>query len=374
MIIAELAVDLGVDLGELHLRMRRLDRRKPLGDQLIDGHVACALGAGDAEGDDRLVEQAGEGARLGRAVGDGRELVEPDLAPAGERDRQRREIGDASRSRKGADRLFLAGDFAPSAAEIDVVGAHLLVDGRRGDAERKQLLGIERDPDLAVDAAEPLHLADAVDALQIAGDRIVDEPGQLLDRKPGRRGGVGDDRQALDVDAADDRLVDGARQIAADLGDLVLHVVERAVDVDRADGELDHGRGRSVGGGRNDVPDAVDAGDGVLDFLCHLRFEFRRRGARLGDEHLNDRDIDVRKAGDRHRPEADEAENHQDRERHRRRYGPADRPGRDVEPHGEEPPSRPRTPALREPAARGRPAAGKRRRAPRRSRPCERRS
>ena len=154
-------------------------------------------------------------------------------------------IGSAARSAtlaragKRADRLFLAGDLAASAAEIDIVGAHLLVDGRRGDAEREQLLRIERDPDLAVDAAEPLDLADAVDALQIARDRIVDEPGQLLDRKPGRRGGVGDDRQALDVDAADDRLVDGARQIAADLGDLVLHVVERAVDVDRADGELD---------------------------------------------------------------------------------------------------------------------------------------
>ena len=74
-----------------------------------------------------------------------------------------------------------------------------------------------------------------MDALQIAGDRIVDEPGQLLDRKPRRRSRVSDDRQALDIDAADDRLVDGARQIAADLGDLVLHVVERTVDVDRAD-------------------------------------------------------------------------------------------------------------------------------------------
>ena len=99
MIVAELAVDLGVDLSELHLRMRRLDGRKALGDQLIDSHVARALGAGDAEGDDRLVEKAGESARLGRAIDDGREFVEPDLAPAGQRDRQRREIGDASRAR-----------------------------------------------------------------------------------------------------------------------------------------------------------------------------------------------------------------------------------------------------------------------------------
>jgi hypothetical protein len=60
----------------------------------------------------------------------------------------------------------------------------------------------------------------------------------LLDRKPRRRGSVGDDRQALDIDATDDGLVDRARQIGADLGDLILHVIERAVDVDRSDGEL----------------------------------------------------------------------------------------------------------------------------------------
>ena len=237
------------------------------------------------------------------------EFVEPDLAPARQRDRQRREIVELARAGERADRLLLARDLAASAAEIDVVGAHLLVDGRRGDAERQQLLRIERDADFAIDAAEALDLADAADALQIARDRIVDEPGQLLDRKPGRRGRVGDDRQALDIDAADDRLVDGARQIGANLGDLILHVVERAVDVDRADGELDDGRGRSVGDGRNDVPDAVDARNRVLDLLRHLRFEFRRRRARLGDQHLHDRNVDVGKAGDRHRPEADEAEN-----------------------------------------------------------------
>ena len=321
MIVAEFVVDLGVDLGERHLGMIGMDALEPLLDQLIDGHVAGALGAGDAEGDDRLVEQARERARLGRAVDHRPEFVEPDLAPARQRDRQRGEIGDAARSGQRADRLFLARDLAASAAEIDVVGAHLLVDGRRGDAERQQLFRIERDADLAVDAAEALHFADAADALQIAGDRIVDEPRQLLDRHSRRGRGVGDDRQAFDVDAADDRLVDGARQIAANLGDLILHVVERAVDVDRADIELHDGRGGTVGDGRDDMPDAVEAGDRVLDLLRDLRFEFRRRRARLGDEHLHDRNVDVGEACDRHRPEADDAENGEDREGHHRRDG-----------------------------------------------------
>src|SRR5271156_5878442 len=51
----------------------------------------------------------------------------PDRAGAGER----------------ADRLFLAGDLAAPAAEIDIVLADLIVDPRRGDAEREQFLRIE---------------------------------------------------------------------------------------------------------------------------------------------------------------------------------------------------------------------------------------
>ncbi len=171
MIVADFVVDLGVDLGEGHFRVRRLDLRQSLGDPLVDGDVACALGAGDAEADDRLVEQAGEGARLGRAVDDRSELVEAHLAAAGERDRQRREVGDAAGAGERADRLLLAGDLAAAAAEIDVVGADLLVHRRGGHAEREQLLRIERDADLPVDAAEALHLADAADALQVARHR-----------------------------------------------------------------------------------------------------------------------------------------------------------------------------------------------------------
>ena len=45
----------------------------------------------------------------------------------------------------------------------------------------------------------------------------------------------------FDVDAVDDWFVDRARQFAADLADLILHVVERTVDVGRADIELDDG-------------------------------------------------------------------------------------------------------------------------------------
>ena len=48
------------------------------------------------------------------------------------------------------------------------------------------------------------------------------------------------DRVAGDVDAADLRLEDAVGQVAADLGDRVAHVVDRAVDRG-ADLELDEG-------------------------------------------------------------------------------------------------------------------------------------
>ena len=111
--------------------MRGLDLRRRSATRWSTVDVARALGAGDAEGDDRLVEQAREVRGFGGAVDDSSEFVEPNLAAAGQRDRQRGEIGDAARARERADRLLLARDFAAAAAEIDVVGAHLLVDRRR---------------------------------------------------------------------------------------------------------------------------------------------------------------------------------------------------------------------------------------------------
>ena len=85
----------------------------------------------------RLIQEPREGARLRRAVDHRPEFVEPHLAPAWQRDRQRRKIGDAARACERADRLLLARDLAAAAAEIDVVGADLLVDRRGGDAEHR---------------------------------------------------------------------------------------------------------------------------------------------------------------------------------------------------------------------------------------------
>src|SRR6185312_3771744 len=130
------------------------------------------------------------------------------------------------------DRLLLSADLAAAAAQVDVGGSHLVVDLCGGDAEGQQAVWIEQDADLAIDAAVALDAADALQALQLPLDHVVDVPGKLLQGHAGRGRREGEDRLSLDVDALDDRLVDVARQLEADLVDRVLHVVEGAVLVD----------------------------------------------------------------------------------------------------------------------------------------------
>ena len=129
-----------------------------LGDVGGDDGVARALGARDGEGDDRIAVERGEGARLGDGVGDGAELVEAHLAAARQRDHGRGEIGDRLLAGERADRLLAPADLAAAAGQIDVGRPQLAVDVAGRDAEGQQPVGIERDADLAVDAADALDL------------------------------------------------------------------------------------------------------------------------------------------------------------------------------------------------------------------------
>ena len=213
----------------MDVRIDRLQLRELLVDDVGHGQLALALGAEDGEGDDRLLVEARKRALLAGAVDDAAELVEADLAATRQHDLGLGEILHPPGAGERADRLLLAADLAAAAAEIDVGRAHLCVDVGGGDAERQQPVGVEQHADLAVDAAVALDPADALQALQLPLDHVVDVPGELLQRHAGRGGGVGQDRLALDVDAPHDRLVDVARQLGADLVDGVLDVVERPV-------------------------------------------------------------------------------------------------------------------------------------------------
>ena len=179
------------------------DRRLDAG---VDLDVALALAAEDAEGHDRLVVDAGEGFRLAPGIGHGGDVGQAHLAAARERDFQRRELARSMRAPPSVRIVWSRlAEIAAAAGHVDIGRAQRAVDVGGRDAERVQPVGLELDLDLARDAAIAVDARDALQALQLADDRVVDEPGQFLERHGRRRDGVGHDRLAFDVDAVDDR-------------------------------------------------------------------------------------------------------------------------------------------------------------------------
>ena len=162
-------------------------------------------------------------------------------------------------------------------------------------------------------------------------DGVVDVPAQLLQRHVGRLGGeIGDRAVAADSIAADLRLEDAVGQVAADLGDRVADVVDRAVDR-RADLELDDGVAAAL----------ADASTVISSTPLTARTAASTRwvtwvsssvGAAPGwmIETDDRREFDVRIVVHVHPHEADDAGQRQADEQDDRRNRVADRPGGDV--------------------------------------------
>ena len=322
----------GVDQLEIDIGIGDLQRIDALLHRGGDHHVAGALRALDAERHHRLAVEAGEGAAVGDGVGDGAEIVETDFAAAEQRNHGAGEFVERLGAGQRADRLVVLADLGAAAGKVDIGAAQALADIDGGQAGGLQPVRIERDQNLALDAADTLDLGDVAHALQRAFDDVVDEIGQLLRRLAGRDRGIGDDRQADHVDALDQRLVDVLRQVAADAGDGVLDVVQRAVGVGLK-GELDRRHRQPVGDRRRDVSHALDAGYAVFDGLGDLRFQFGRRRAELRYRDRDHRDIGAGQARHGELGEAHPAEHQQDDRKHDGRQRIADRPCRDIQSH-----------------------------------------
>jgi hypothetical protein len=193
---------------------------------------------------------------------------------------------------KHADGLFAAADLHPSAGSVEVEGAERIVDLCGGEAARRQPVRIDGDVDLAVDAANPLDLGDALTRLQGAADGVVDEPGQVdvRHRRSGNR--IGDDGGGVHVDATDQGLVDVAGQDGARLVDAGAHVVGLLLQVD-AHVELDR-RGRdALHHSRGDVVDVGDAGERILHRPGDLGFQLPRGGAVFADGDHHQRELHI---------------------------------------------------------------------------------
>ena len=118
-------------------------------------------------------------------------------------------------------------------------------------------------------------------------------------------------------------------QIAADLIELILDLVDCGVDV-LADLELDHRLAGAFGCRGTDRLHPGDRPDRRFDALRDLGFDLARCGAGLSDRHDHHREFDVRVLLDLHLHEADHAKQNQRGEQHQRNYRVADRPSGDV--------------------------------------------
>src|SRR5207237_9474484 len=168
---------------------------------------------------DRLAAGASQGATGSDSVGDGAEIVETNRAAAKQRDHGAGKIVQRLGAGQRPYRLIVLADLGAAAGEVNIGAAQALADVDGGQPRRLQPVGIERYENLALDTADALDLGDAAHALQRAFDDVVDEIGQLLRRLAGRDRGIGDDRQADDVDALNQRFGDVLGQVGEDAGD-----------------------------------------------------------------------------------------------------------------------------------------------------------
>ena len=324
-------VDRGVDLGELDVGIGLGDFGQLGVHPVLDVDVGRLLGLADLEADHGAVVQAREAARLGRALADVGDVGEADEAAAAGGDGHGPQLVDRLGRAEDADGLFAAADLHAAAGRVLLEGHQGVVDLGRGQAPRRQLVGIEDDVDLARHAADPRDLRDPADGLEVAGDLVVDVPGKLLVRHRRRFDRIGDDRECVvDLDPGDGRLVDVARQHLAGLVDLGADFVGLLLKV-LAHFELDGRRRNALGNNRLDVLDPGDARHGVFDRPGDLGLHFPRRGAALGHRDGDNRELDVRELFNRQPRIGDHAGDQQADEQQGDRNRVADRPGRDRE-------------------------------------------
>ena len=217
-----------------------------------------------------------------------------------------------------AQRHLRGARFDASAGNLGVLGLQ-----RARDVGHRQVVGlearrIEQHVDLALASTDDDDLADAVDAFELAPQRLVGVFGDVANRLVGRdrqrhdRGGVG-------IELLDRRLLDVPRQQRQNAVDAVANFLRRDVHV-LFEQERDDDRRDAFRRGRTELVDPADRVDRLLDLVGDLGFDFLGRGAgQPGGDH-DRREINLGKpieaepgererADDREREDQDAREN-----------------------------------------------------------------
>ena len=108
--------------------------------------------------------------------------------------------------------------------------AHRAIDLIDRDPERLQALRIRLQPQFTTDAAVTSHAGDAGNRQQLTADGVIDKPTHFVVTASGSGDGIGQDRQAHDVDAFDHRVAHPGRQFGADPRHGIPHFIGRAID------------------------------------------------------------------------------------------------------------------------------------------------
>ena len=315
-----------IDLLDRHLGMGGLDLVQRGIDGFGDRNLGRALGAEHREGHDLLIIQAREAAQFLVGVDDAAQIGQHDMAARGQGDGGGREAVHGGGVADGADRLFARAEIGAATAKIGVGLTQLCRNGLRGDAEAVELDRVQLDPDLAVGAAVTVHPANTGAALQLALHDVVNEVGDLFKGQRRGRDREGHDRLTLDVELGHIGGVDIGGQIGLDGVNGVLDVLQR-LGGGHVHAKLDHRHRDAAGHVGLDVLDPVDAGHGVFDLLGDLGFHLGRGRTGLADRNEDEGHVDIRKAGDRQGVEALPADDEEDDEGQKGRYGIADGPG-----------------------------------------------
>ena len=314
---------------ELHPGVCRFDLGDLFQRLVEDGNVGSALGAAHREIDDFLVAHLADRSAFRIAVADRGDIGELDRTPAAELDLALAERIGIVAIAEDTDRLARPANLGHPASSIDIALAKQAIDLTGGDTQRLHSRKVEDDFDLAIDAAEAVDLGHALDAEQLLGHRIVDEPAESFDRHVVGFDRVNREEAAGDFFLGHARFENSVGQRSADRIDRILDLGHRIVGIG-TDLEFDKSVRAAFARGRIDRIDAIDRTHGGFDALGNLVLDLGRRGAGLRDRHVDRGELDVRIVDHIHPGEADQARKQQRSESDQRDDRVAYRPGGDV--------------------------------------------